>query len=80
MLLRDKGIRVFTSPEPAKYPGKPNQCRRRTFTGLPIEAYLGWLQHETDPFEPGAEELSDLLRPEFKGKPAVTTESSSARV
>ncbi len=84
MLLRDKGIlKAFTSPELAKYPGeaKTNADGGRVYWVTDREAYLGFgYNTKLIPSNQVPKNYQDLLRPEFKGKLAVTTESSSARV
>jgi iron(III) transport system substrate-binding protein len=84
MLLRDKGIlKPFTSPELAKYPeeAKTKGGRGRVYWVTDREAYLGFGYNTSlIPSNQAPKNYQDLLRPEFKGKLGVTTESSSARV
>jgi iron(III) transport system substrate-binding protein len=84
MLLRDSGIlKAYTSPEIARYPdeAKTKADGTRVYWTTDREAYLGF-GYNTRMI--AAAELpknfSELLRPELKGKLAVTTESSSSRV
>ena len=84
MLLRDNNIlKPYTSPELAKY---PEEAKTRAEGGgiywvTDREAYLGF-GYNTQSISPTQvpKNFQDLLRPELKGKLAVTTESSSARV
>jgi len=84
MLLRDKGIlKPFTSPELAKYPeeAKTKGDGGRVYWVTDREAYLGFgYNTRLIPSNQAPKNYQDLLRPEFKGNLAVTTESSSARV
>jgi len=84
MLLRDKGIlKLFTSPELAKYPeeAKTKGDGGRVYWVTDREAYLGFgYNTRLIPSNQAPKNYQDLLRPEFKGNVAVTTESSSARV
>jgi len=84
MLLRDKGIlKLFTSPELAKYPeeAKTKGDGGRVYWVTDREAYLGFgYNTRLIPSNQAPKNYQDLLRPEFKGNLAVTTESSSARV
>ena len=84
MLLRDSGIlKAYTSPEIARYPdeAKTKADGTRVYWTTDREAYLGF-GYNTRMI--AAAELPknflELLRPELKGKLAVTTESSSSRV
>jgi iron(III) transport system substrate-binding protein len=84
MLLRDKGIlKAFASPELAKYPeeAKAKADGGRIHWVTDREAYLGFgYNTKLIPANQVPKNYQDLLRPEFKGMLAVTTESSSARV
>ena len=84
MLLRDNGIlKAYTSPEIARYPdeAKTKADGARVYWTTDREAYLGF-GYNTRMITPAElpKNFSDLLRPELKGKLAVTTESSSSRV
>jgi iron(III) transport system substrate-binding protein len=84
MLLRDKGIlKSFASPQLAKYPeeAKTRGEGGRVYWVTDREAYLGF-GYNTNliPQNQVPKSFQDLLRPEFKSKLALTTESSSARV
>jgi iron(III) transport system substrate-binding protein len=84
MLLRDSGIlKAYTSPEIARYPdeAKTKADGARVYWTTDREAYLGF-GYNTRMIAPAElpKNFSDLLRPELKGKLAVTTESSSSRV
>jgi iron(III) transport system substrate-binding protein len=84
MLLRDSGIlKAYTSPEIARYPdeAKTKTDGARVYWTTDREAYLGF-GYNTRMITPVElpKNFSDLLRPELKGKLAVTTESSSSRV
>ena len=84
MLLRDNGIlKAYTSPEIARYPdeAKTKADGARVYWTTDREAYLGF-GYNTRMIAPAElpKNFSDLLRPELKGKLAVTTESSSSRV
>ncbi len=84
MMLRDGGIlKPYTSPELLKYPeeAKTKADGARVYWVTDREAYLGFgyntrmiAQAEVP------KSFQDLLRPELKGKLAVTTESSTSRV
>ena len=84
MLLRDSGIlKAYTSPEIARYPdeAKTKADGTRVYWTTDREAYLGFGYNTR--MNAAAElpkNFSELLRPELKGKLAVTTESSSSRV
>jgi iron(III) transport system substrate-binding protein len=84
MLLRDKGIlKGFSSPELAKYPeeAKTKADGGGVYWVTDREAYLGFgYNTQLIPSNQAPKNYQDLLRPELKGKLAVTTESSSARV
>lgn len=84
MLLRERGIlKPYTSPELARYPddAKAKAEGNRVFWTTDREAYLGF-GYNTRLIAPHEvpKRYEDLLRPELKGKLAVTTESSSSRV
>jgi len=84
MLLRDSGIlKAYASPEIARYPdeAKTKADGSRVYWTTDREAYLGF-GYNTRMVAPAElpKSFSDLLRPELKGKLALTTESSSSRV
>jgi iron(III) transport system substrate-binding protein len=84
MLLRDSGIlKAYTSPEIARYPdeAKTKADGTRVYWTTDREAYLGF-GYNTRMITAAElpKNFSELLRPELKGKLAVTTESSSSRV
>ena len=84
MLLRENGIlKPYASPELAKYPeeAKTKADASRVYWVTDREAYLGF-GYNTRMISSTQvpKNFQDLLRPELKGKLAVTTESSSARV
>ena len=84
MLLRESGIlKPYTSPELAKYPeeAKTRADGGRVYWVTDREAYLGF-GYNTRLISSSQvpKNFQDLLRPDLKGKLAVTTESSSARV
>ena len=84
MLLRESGIlKPYASPELAKYPeeAKTKADASRVYWVTDREAYLGF-GYNTRMIASAQvpKNFQDLLRPELKGKLAVTTESSSARV
>jgi iron(III) transport system substrate-binding protein len=84
MLLRDSGIlKAYTSPELARYPeeAKTKADGARVYWTTDREAYLGF-GYNTRMIAPAElpKNFSELLRPELKGKLAVTTESSTSRV
>ena len=84
MLLRDRGLlKAYTSPELARYPdeAKTKADTARIYWVTDREAYLGFGYNTR--LIAGAEvpkNFQDLLKPELKGKLAVTTESSTSRV
>jgi iron(III) transport system substrate-binding protein len=84
MLLRDRGLlKAYTSPELARYPdeAKTKADTVRIYWVTDREAYLGFGYNTR--LIAGAEvpkNFQDLLKPELKGKLAVTTESSTSRV
>ena len=84
MLLRDKGIlKPFVSPELAKYPeeAKTKADAERVYWVTDREAYLGFgYNTRLIPSSHVPKNYQELLRPELKGKLALTTESSSDRV
>lgn len=84
MLLRERGLlKAYTSPELGRYPdeAKTKADGARIYWVTDREAYLGFGYNTR---EIAATEIpktfQDLLRPELKGKLAVTTESSTSRV
>jgi iron(III) transport system substrate-binding protein len=84
MALRDRGLlKAYVSPELAKYPdeAKGKADGARVFWVTDREAYLGF-GYNTRMIAPAEvpKSFQDLLKPELKGKLAVTTESSTARV
>ncbi|HEX4987268.1 MAG TPA: extracellular solute-binding protein [Candidatus Binatia bacterium] len=84
MLLRENGIlKPYASPELAKYPeeAKTKADGSRVYWVTDREAYLGF-GYNTRMISSAQvpKTFQDLLRPDLKGKLAVTTESSSARV
>jgi iron(III) transport system substrate-binding protein len=84
MLLRDSGIlKGYSSPELARYPdeAKTKADGGRVYWTTDREAYLGF-GYNTRLIGPGEvpKTFQDLLRPDLKGKLAMTTESSSSRV
>jgi iron(III) transport system substrate-binding protein len=84
MLLRDAGVlKPFTSPELSKFPeeAKTRADKSLIYWVTDREAYLGFgYNTRMLPANQIPKSFQDLLRPELKGKMAVTTESSSARV
>jgi len=84
MLLKESGIlKSYASPELAKYPeeAKTKADNARVYWVTDREAYLGFGYNTrmiTSAQVP--KNFQDLLKPHLKGKLAVTTESSSARV
>ncbi len=84
MSLRDRGLlKAYTSPELARYPdeAKTKADTARIYRLTDREAYLGFGYNTR--LIAGAEvpkNFQDLLKPELKGKLAVTTESSTSRV
>jgi iron(III) transport system substrate-binding protein len=84
MLLRERGLlKAYTSPELARYPdeAKTKADGARIYWVTDREAYLGF-GYNTRQLAPAEipKNFQDLLRPELKGKLAVTTESSTSRV
>jgi iron(III) transport system substrate-binding protein len=84
MLLREASVlKAYTSPELAKF---PEEAKTRADKGLIYwvtdrEAYLGF-GYNTKMLSANQlpKNFQELLRPELKGKMAITTESSSARI
>jgi iron(III) transport system substrate-binding protein len=84
MLLRERNLlKSYTSPELARYPdeAKTKADGARIYWVTDREAYLGF-GYNTRLIAPAEvpKSFQDLLRPELKGKLAVTTESSTSRV
>ena len=84
MLLRERGLlKGYISPELARYPdeAKTKADGARIYWVTDREAYLGF-GYNIRQLAPGEvpKNFQDLLRPELKGKLAVTTESSTSRV
>ncbi len=84
MLLREGGIlKPYASPELSRYPdeAKTKADGARVYWVTDREAYLGF-GYNTRMVAPTEvpKSFQDLLRPELKGKLAVTTESSTSRV
>lgn len=84
MALRDRGLlKPYVSPELAKYPdeAKGKADGARVFWVTDREAYLGF-GYNTRMIAPAEvpKSFQDLLKPELKGKLAVTTESTTSRV
>jgi iron(III) transport system substrate-binding protein len=84
MLLRERNLlKAYSSPELARYPdeAKTKADGGRIYWVTDREAYLGfgYNTREVAPAEV-PRNFQDLLRPELKGKLAVTTESSTSRV
>jgi iron(III) transport system substrate-binding protein len=84
MALRDRGLlKAYFSPELAKFPddAKSKADGARVFWVTDREAYMGF-GYNTRLIAPAEvpKNFQDLLRPELKGKMAITTESSSSRV
>ncbi len=84
MMLREGGLlKPYTSPELARYPdeAKTKFDATRIYWVTDREAYLGF-GYNTRMIAPAEvpKNFQDLLRPELKGKLAVTTESSTSRV
>jgi iron(III) transport system substrate-binding protein len=84
MLLRERGLlKPYTSPELGRYPdaAKTKADGSRIYWVTDREAYLGF-GYNTRLIAPAEvpKSFQDLLRPELKGKLAVTTESSTSRV
>ena len=84
MLLRERGLlKAYTSPELSRYPdeAKTKADGARIYWVTDREAYLGFGYNTRQiPPEEIPKNFQDLLRPELKGKLAVTTESSTSRV
>jgi iron(III) transport system substrate-binding protein len=83
MLLRERNLlKAYTSPELGRYPdeAKTKADGNRVFWVTDREAYLGF-GYNTRLITPGEvpKNFQDLLKPELKGKLAVTTESSTSR-
>jgi iron(III) transport system substrate-binding protein len=83
MLLRERGLlKPYMSPELGRYPdeAKTKADGNRVFWVTDREAYLGF-GYNTRLIAPGEvpKNFQDLLKPELKGKLAVTTESSTSR-
>jgi len=84
MALRDRGLfKPYFSPEAAKYPdeAKGKAEGGRVFWVTDREAYMGF-GYNTRLIPPAEvpKSFQDLLKPELKGKMAVTTEGSTSRV
>jgi iron(III) transport system substrate-binding protein len=84
MMLREGGLlKPYSSPELARYPdeAKTKFDATRIYWVTDREAYLGF-GYNTRMIAPAEvpKNFQDLLRPELKGKLAVTTESSTSRV
>jgi iron(III) transport system substrate-binding protein len=84
MLLRERGLlKAYTSPELGRYPdtAKMKADGTRIYWVTDREAYLGY-GYNTRLVAPAEvpKNFQDLLKPELKGKLAVTTESSTSRV
>ncbi|MCE3242592.1 MAG: putative transporter substrate-binding protein [Deltaproteobacteria bacterium] len=84
MLLRERGLlKAYTSPELSRYPdeAKTKADGARIYWVTDREAYLGF-GYNTRQIASAEipKNFQDLLRPELKGKLAVTTESSTSRV
>lgn len=84
LVLRERGIlKPYSSPELARYPedAKTKADGSRVYWATDRESYLGF-GYNTRMIAPSAlpKSTQDLLRPELKGKLALTTEASSARV
>jgi iron(III) transport system substrate-binding protein len=84
MLLRERNIlKPYVSPELSRYPdeAKTKSDGARVYWVTDREAYLGF-GYNTKMIPAGdvPKNFQDLLRPELKGKLAVTTESSTSRV
>ena len=84
MLLRERNLlKAYSSPELARYPdeAKTKADGGRIYWVTDREAYLGfgYNTREVAPAEV-PKNFQDLLKPELKGKLAVTTESSTSRV
>ena len=84
MALRDRGLlKAYFSPELAKFPdeAKAKADGNRVYWVTDREAYMGF-GYNTRLIAPNEvpKNYLDLLKPELKGKMAVTTESSTSRV
>lgn len=84
MMLRERGLlKPYTSPDLARFPdeAKTKADGARVYWVTDREAYLGF-GYNTRLIAPAEvpKNFQDLLRPELKGKIAVTTESSTSRV
>ena len=84
MMLREGGLlKAYSSPELVRYPdeAKTKLDATRVYWVTDREAYLGF-GYNTRMIAPNEvpKNFQDLLRPELKGKLAVTTESSTSRV
>jgi iron(III) transport system substrate-binding protein len=84
MLLRERGIlKPYVSPELTRYPdeAKTKADNSRIYWVTDREAYLGFgYNTRLISAAEAPKNFQDLLRPELKGKMAVTTESSTSRV
>jgi iron(III) transport system substrate-binding protein len=84
MLLREgKILKPYTSPELSRYPdeAKTKADGGRVYWVTDREAYLGFgYNTRLIPAADAPKDFQNLLRPAFKGKLAVTTESSTSRV
>jgi len=83
MLLRDGGLlKPFTSPELARYPdeAKTKADGGRVYWATDREAYIGFGYNTRMIVSAEVpKSFQDLLRPDLKGKLAVTTESTTSR-
>ena len=84
MVLRERGLlKPYLSPELARYPDKAKTKAdgARVYWVTDREAYLGF-GYNTRMIAPAEvpKNFQDLLKPELKGKLALTTEASSSRV
>jgi len=84
MLLRERNIlKPYVSPELTRYPdeAKTKADNSRIYWVTDREAYLGFgYNTRLISAAEAPKNFQDLLRPELKGKMAVTTESSTSRV
>jgi iron(III) transport system substrate-binding protein len=84
MLLRESGIlKPYASAELSRYPdeAKTKFDNSRVYWVTDREAYLGFgYNTRMIPSADAPKTFQDLLKPELKGKLAVTTESSTSRV
>jgi len=84
MLLRERNIlKPYVSPELTRYPdeAKTKADTTRIYWVTDREAYLGFgYNTRLISAAEAPKNFQDLLRPELKGKMAVTTESSTSRV